>query len=277
MFKKLVQAAAVGTLFFSGAAYAQTTTTSPTGGALPAGVTKVGGVVVDLTGTNGNRIVSQLSAASLFVGFSTDPATKPGTSNGNPLVFGTQTGFTSTVLSALGGGLTGASFRITLYDGDNAPGDFDFNDNTFTVDGINFGNWSAVATTVTDSNGNPTSTGLGFGDNVLATGFFSSVNPVTLASLFTALQDGSLAFAVNDVDPGDNYYDFTQGINGGLINVGTGPVVTPPSVGAVPEPASWALMILGFGLAGFALRRVARRSDAKFDTKIREITAGAIA
>ena len=36
-------------------------------------------------------------------------------------------------------------------------------------------------------------------------------------------------------------YDFTEA------------VVNPPS--AVPEPATWAMMITGFGLAGTALRR----------------------
>lgn len=35
-------------------------------------------------------------------------------------------------------------------------------------------------------------------------------------------------------------------------------------VGAVPEPASWAMMIAGFGLAGAAMRRRARRSFAHF-------------
>lgn len=35
-------------------------------------------------------------------------------------------------------------------------------------------------------------------------------------------------------------------------------------IGAVPEPASWAMMIAGFGLAGAAMRRRARRSFAHF-------------
>lgn len=256
MRKILSLAAASAGLMIASGASAQSTTVSPTGGALPSGVTKVGGVVVDLTGSNGNRVVSQLAASSLFVGFSDDPTTKPGTASGNPLLFGTQTGYTSSVLSSLGGGLAGASFRISLYDGDNASGDFDYNDNTFLVDGINFGNWSSVATNVTDSAGNPITTTLGFGNDVLATGFFSSVDAVKLASLFTALQDGSLGFFLDDVDEGDNFYDFTRGIDGSLINVGTGPVVTtPPVAGAAPEPATWGMMILGFGVVGFAMRR----------------------
>jgi hypothetical protein len=31
--------------------------------------------------------------------------------------------------------------------------------------------------------------------------------------------------------------------------------ITPPMNGAVPEPATWAMMLLGFGAVGFAMRR----------------------
>ncbi len=41
------------------------TITSPNG-ALPGGVTQVGGLVLDLKGTNGNRVVAQVAASSLF-------------------------------------------------------------------------------------------------------------------------------------------------------------------------------------------------------------------
>ncbi len=47
--------------------------------------------------------------------------------------------------------------------------------------------------------------------------------------------------------------------------------------GAVPEPATWAMMILGMGAVGYAMRRAKRSSDAKFDAKIKRITAGALA
>jgi hypothetical protein len=43
---------------------------------------------------------------------------------------------------------------------------------------------------------------------------------------------------------------------------------------AVPEPASWAMMMLGFGAVGFAMRSAKRRSDVKFDMKIKRIAAG---
>lgn len=46
---------------------------------------------------------------------------------------------------------------------------------------------------------------------------------------------------------------------------------------AIPEPGSWALMIAGFGAVGYAMRRAVRRSEARFDDRIRRITAGEIA
>jgi hypothetical protein len=40
---------------------------------------------------------------------------------------------------------------------------------------------------------------------------------------------------------------------------------------AVPEPASWALMIGGFGLLGGALRRQYRKSENRFTAKVRAV------
>ena len=44
--------------------------------------------------------------------------------------------------------------------------------------------------------------------------------------------------------------------------------VTP----AVPEPATWAMMIVGFGAIGFAMRSAKRQADHKFDTKTKRLT-----
>lgn len=232
----------------TGASATVLTENSPTNGPLPAGVTRVGGLVADLTGLNGNRVVAQLSASSLFVG--SPPA------SANPLLIGTQTGFDAALLAALGGGLSEASFRVTLFDGDSGPGNFDTGaDLSFLVDGANLGLWSAVATEQTSADG-ITSLGLGtgFGNNILSTGWFSTVDVATLALIFTGLGDGSLQYRVNDVDPGDQFYDFTQGVDGGLINIGQGPIVTPPT-GAIPEPGTWAMMLLGFFAIGTAVRQ----------------------
>lgn len=130
------------------------TTTSPTGGNLPSGVTQVGGIVVDMKGTNGTRVVSQLAASQLYRGYA-DSSENPvaGVAEGNPLLFGTQTGFNAGILGALGGGLSSLSVRISLWDGDTAPGNFDFNHNTFFVNGTSLGDWSGVTTYETSSDG----------------------------------------------------------------------------------------------------------------------------
>ena len=63
----------------------------------------------------------------------------------------------------------------------------------------------------------------------------------------------------------------SYGDNIGSLNV----TVNTGSVAAVPEPASWAMMIVGLGAVGFAMRSVRRRSDARFDDGVRRIGDGA--
>jgi hypothetical protein len=52
---------------------------------------------------------------------------------------------------------------------------------------------------------------------------------------------------------------------------------TPLALGGVPEPATWAMMILGMGAVGFSMRSAKRRSEKNFDAKIKAITASALA
>ncbi len=253
MKKKLAFLLACGTVIASGAAQATTLTmTSPTSaGLVPTGVSEIGGIVVDLIGTNGNRVVSQLAASSLFIGFY-DNGT-PTSYRGNPGTIGVQSGFNSTVMNALGGGIVEAAFRFTLYDGDTGYNNFDYDDDNFLlVNGINFGDWSDVATENTTNIGTAGGAGQsnGFRDETLDTGWFYSTNSASLSSLYDSLVSaGTLTFMVQDIDPYDNYYDFTRGIDSSLINVGTGPVVQPP-VGAVPEPTT--VLLFSVGLAGLA-------------------------
>ena len=207
----LVGASALGSAF---------TETSPTAfGAVPDGVTPVGGIVLDFVGISGNRVYSQLAAGDLFNGrFPSSPGT-----------IGTQTGFSPAVRAALGGGLSELAVRVTLFDGDTAAGEFDFNDNTLLLDGTNIGNWSDVITQNTDQDGNPLAGGFsggGFRNNLLDTGWFYSNDPAVLAAVFASLDaDGELVLALTDVDPNDNVLDFTQGIDAALVGAGSGPTV----------------------------------------------------
>jgi hypothetical protein len=237
--------AAAAALVASTASATVFTRTSPTGGLLPAGATEIGGAVLDLEGLNGVRVVAQAAASTLFVGFA-DTGT-PAAFQGNPFTVGIQTGFTPAIIAALGGGLSSASVRITLFDGDSAPGDFDDGDLTFFVNGVSFGNNSSVTTEETDPTG-VTSFGFftGFPDGRLVTGFYTNTNAGDLATLFASLAGGTVTYTILDTDPFDNFYDFTAGVDGGLIDIGSGPTITP-------APAAVALF--GLGLAVVALRR----------------------
>jgi hypothetical protein len=226
------------------------TTTSPTkSGALPNNISAVGGIVLDLIGANDARVISQLSAASLFQG---------GTIWGqNTTTIGTQTGFTASVINALGGGLKEVGIRFTLLDGDTAQSNFDWNDNFLLVNGINFGNWSSVNAVNTDSQGNagPSGTsGGGFRNNILDTGWFYSNNATQLGSFYNTLSSGQVLYQLYDNDPGDQYLDFKQGIAASQLNISQAPVVVPPQQ-AVPEPTT----ILGSVMALGAFRAARRR------------------
>jgi len=223
------------------------TKTSPTSqGLVPTGISEVGGVVLDLVGSNGARVVSQLSASNLFEG---------GTDWSNPnTLIGTQTGFTASILSALGGSLKEVGVRFSLYDGDTAAGNFDFNDNSLLVNGINFGNWSAVNAQNTDSLGNATALGFssgGFRNNTLDTGWFYLTDAAKLTSFFSSLSSGQVVYQLNDVDPGDQYLDFKQGIATNLTNVSLAPTVTIPTTtpSSIPEPST-ALGLLALSFLG---------------------------
>ncbi|MGL5873277.1 MAG: PEP-CTERM sorting domain-containing protein [Xenococcaceae cyanobacterium] len=233
------------TIMASSAQATTFTKTSPTAGnALGSGFSELGGIVLDLIGNNDARVSSQLSASSLFQGYAKT----------NPFTVGTQTGFDSSVVNALGGGIKEVAVRLSLFDGDTAAENFDFNQNTLLLNGLTFGNWSSVNAQNTDSLGNVASAGFsggGFRDNTLDTGWFYSNNTTLLTSFYdTLVSQGQVTYEVDDLTPGDNEYDFTQGINASQINVGQGPSVQSPEPAtpaqATPEPAS----LLGFLAVG---------------------------
>lgn len=229
-------------LFTASAAWATPfTETSPTAnGLVPVGVTAIGGIVLDIRGLNGAELTAQRAASGLYVGYASS----------NPFTIGVQTGLTSALLGQLGGGFAELAVRVTLLDGDTGPGNFDYNQNTFLINGISIGNWSSVATQQTNSTGTTVlSSGTGFRNNLLDTGWFHVTNATTLSSLYSSiLSAGSATYGLSDVDWGDNYYDFSQGVNGSLINTNIPPVVsnTPDASATFGLVAAACLGLLGY-------------------------------
>jgi hypothetical protein len=211
------------------------TSTSPTApGPLPPGVSVVGGIVLDLVGANGRRVVAQLPASQLFRGFFNNGT--PIDYQGNPGTIGIQRGLDPAIVDALGGGLAEAAVRLTLLDGDSAPGEFDAGDNALLLNGVPFGGFSSVPTEATSSDGattissNPAG---GFRNDLLDTGFFHLIDPSRLTALYASLRtEGSIRYQLDDRDPNDNFLDFTAGLDPSQSGAEQPPIVVnvPPRI-----------------------------------------------
>ena len=105
-------------------------------------------------------------------------------------------------------------------------------------------NWAFVVATASGTTIDYENAGYGNSQAAVA-----ALPPVqNFASTFTLAVPTTVAFTFRDYFVPDN--------GGGIaINV-------QPAAGAVPEPATWALMLLGFGGAGLALRRARSRAPA---------------
>lgn len=123
---------------------------------------------------------------------------------------------------------------------------------TFTVPVTNvaiaFNSWNAAGTTSFDKNFTVIGSGRGF----WGIGTFNNVSANSFTSVARNEIHGILQFAgpissLTMTDPFENWHGFSVGI-GGIASV-------------VPEPASWAMLITGFGLVGASLR-TRRRSIA---------------
>jgi hypothetical protein len=253
-FKAIAAAATLAMSTSASAATLNTIASPTTAGNLPSTISAVGGIVFDIIGLNDARVVAQAAASTLFQG-NTGPF--------NPLEVGSLSGFSSAVVNALGGGIKQMAVRISLYDGDSASGNFDFNDNFLTVNNGSFGNFSTIETQETTSTGTPIGNSIfGFDNERLNTGFFLQNDATILAGVFAEMSStGELRVRLIDNDPGDQFYDFRRGIDQSLINVGSGPVVTPPpNPNVVPLPAAaWMLMA---GLGGLASMRRRQKATA---------------
>ena len=149
------------------------------------------------------------------------------------------------------GSVVSADLLITTSDTTNSAGLFDIVGVTGTVDG------NAVDTLYPNPN-SPDSTQFDhyIFDNQFGPGARISENGILIGS-------GSMLYNIGYFVPSDSspsYYILSSVIgapgNTVLTSVGNA------SLGAVPEPASWAMMLAGFGLAGVAMRR--RRTAVAF-------------
>lgn len=196
----------------TGALASPFTMTTPDGLSLPAEYPEAGGVVIVLTGNNGNIYYQFSNPAGAFRGFQNSGS--PGAFRGNPFTINDPLVLNcgvSTCATYFGGGISRVQIRFTAEDGDTQVGGFDEDDIFLLLNGVVVGNWSDVATQNTTTAGTTVlSSGTGFGDRTYDTGWFSSTDPGLLSSI---LSSGSMTTQVFDRDPNDNYWDFRRGNN----------------------------------------------------------------
>ncbi len=203
----LVSNAALATTF--------TTTVPGTSIVIPTTYPQAGGVVIVLEGVNGNVYYQFANPSTMFQGYQNSGT--PAAWNGNPFqitpLMPLNCGPVVSCSTYLGGGVTRMSVRFTAWDGDNQAGMFDVNDLTLRINGFDFGanggNWTPVTTQNTDLAGTTLiSSGTGFGNNTLDTGWFQSTTPAILANV---LSTGGVTASIFDRDPNDNFWDFKRG------------------------------------------------------------------
>ena len=219
------------------------TSTSPTaGGLLPTSVSSIGGIVLDLIGLNGSRVVSQLPASKLFRGYfdgALDEPTfwyyyghgGPAEYRGNPGILGIQEGFHQGILDALGGGLSEVAVRFTFgYSG--TPTTSRSQENVVFLNGITLGGFSDVITLAQTTQAHPwlsesINQSGGFRRNGMDTGFFYSNDSGFLESFYGSLSGGQVIYQLWEVDLHNARFDFVQGLDGNLMHAGLAPNVSP--------------------------------------------------
>jgi hypothetical protein len=124
------------------------------------------------------------------------------------------------------------SITLKIFDGDTAPGDFDFNDLVLELDGVDTG------ITLNGFRNEHT-------DDLTITG-----SPLNTAALLAALHaDGRLVAKMLDLTPEDNNLSLTSSFQTTLVLESNTNTNTTPT----PEPAT--LSLLGLGLGGLFMYR----------------------
>ena len=207
-----------------------------------------GGIVVEAQGFSGDWLVSQTPASELNKG------APRGDPEINDFFIGQQDGFNDDLLGQMGGGFSTFTIRITVFDGDNDPGNFDFDDNYLRINGIVIGSLSDVITTTTNAVGdilNGFEDGLGFGNDETDTGIITITDEATLEALFASLSEtNTLFFEIDKRDESGNFFDFTSRSRIPYADAGLAPTLVP-----VPLPATAWLLLVALGGLGVARRR----------------------
>jgi len=183
---------------------------APVGLPLPPEYPAAGGVVIVLTGVNGNIYYQFSNPTGAFRGFNSNG--QPTRFRGNPFTVNDpitlNCGFT-TCDNYFGGQIARMDVRFSAYDGDTQPGGFDQDDISLLINGFNIGSWSGIQTESTNTNGNQSfGFATGFGNNTFNTAWFASTNTALLNNI---LATGQTVSQVLDDDPNDNYWDFRRG------------------------------------------------------------------
>ena len=173
-------------------------------------------------------------------------------------ILGTAASATTFLFSFGGGlGLNGASGSLEATA--NGNGTFTATSGTILGFGSSYAGGTAGATGTLIANpsapGHVTSPGGGwvYDDQI----FPNPANPlITNYGLFFSV--GSYEVNIFSNGPGPGTYSLQSGGNGALSNEARGDFALTQVAGAVPEAATWAMMVAGFGLVGVSARRRAR-------------------
>lgn len=221
------------------------------------GISAQGGVVIDIVGTSGAQVVSQISANSLFHGYYSEIMNSiygiPGAGPSSYIpgsIMGVQAGYTPDLIAALGGGIAQMSIRLTEFDGDTGSASFGPGINMFNPDldplaagidliinGFNVANFEDV----------------GFESGVVETDFFMISDAGALSSIFASLSStGEIVLGYDEgLDKGIASVDFTYGLDDVSLVTSVRPIEV------IPEPSVIGLLGFSsiFGLIALRRRR----------------------